>query len=322
MKPHALWLIVLWTGLAGCLPTEVIDPSGDSPAIPIQFTLGLRTEILPFPALRSMPDTAFPEPALPDGNADTPPPDLGGNQDLNELCTRLDYLVYPEGETDIPLKHKHFAVEDANMDFGIVYDSLPAGRYRFVFIAHSSEETEFADGAARFDEVSDTFFASEERAVSTSSGSQTADISLRRPVCRIEFVSTDAVAADLKTFEMRVERYPEGLHTATGYGTATTVTQAFLHTFTAQESGKTACTHAFYTFVPPDTGTLDIELTATDQAGKITRQRKLTGIAPLPNRVIRYSGRLYTPAESDDTFRLDVYEGGKWEAIDEVELPD
>lgn len=322
MKPHLLWLIVLWTGMAGCVKTEMMDSSGNSPAIPIQFTLGFRTEVLPFPTFKSMPDIPFPEPALPDGNPDIPPPDAEDNQDLSDLCTRLDYLVYSGEEPDIPLKHKQFYANDTDMDFGIVYDSLPAGDYRFVFIAHSSQETEFADGVARFDEVSDTFFACEQRAVSTTGESQTADISLRRPVCRIEFVSTDPVPPGLEAFEIRVGQYPEGLHFASGYGTAATVTQAFLHSFTAEETGKPTFTHLFYTFIPPDKGSLDLELTATDREGKITRRRQLTDVVPLPNRIIRYSGRLYTPAESDDTFRLEVYEGGKWESTDEVELPD
>lgn len=321
MKRHEQWLACLLVCLAGCMKTDLADPSTAGEKIPVQFTLDFRPEILPFPALRSIPDFSVPEPSLPDKNPDTPPaPD--GAQDLSELCTRLEYLVYPANETDTPLKHKLFTVDDTDMDFGIVYDSLPATTYRFVFIAHSSEETELSGEAIRFDEVSDTFYAFEQRTVSLSSTDRTADVSLRRAVCRIEFVATDPVTADLKDFEIRVSRYPAGIHTRTGQGTADTDTQAFLHTFTPEESGKTSCKHSFYTFIPPDSGTLDIQLTACDREGKTTRQRTLTGVTPLPNRIIRYSGRLYTPSTSDDTFRLDVYEGGKWEATDEVELPD
>lgn len=323
MKRHLLWLLFLCTGVVGCMENKLPDSIDTASAIPVQFTLNLRTEVLPFPAARrSMPDLSLPEPTLPGSASPAPPDSPGGDQDLSELCTHLEYLVYRGEETELPLKHKQFTIEDTDMDFGIVYDSLPAGNYRFVFIAHSSEETEFSAGAARFDEVSDMFYASEKKTIDASSESQAVDVSLRRPVCRIEFVSTDPVTADLKDFEIRVSQYPEGLHMATGFGTTATVTQAFLHTFTAEETGKTACTHSFYTFIPPETGTLDISLTASNRQGEITRQRKITGITPLPNRIIRYSGRLYAPPGSDDTFRLDVYEGGKWEATEEVELPD
>lgn len=321
MRRHEQWLVCLLVCLAGCMETDLAGPSSAGNQIPVQFTLDFRTEVLPFPALRSIPDFSVPEPSLPDKDPDTPPaPD--GEHDISELCARLEYLVYPAEETDTPLKHKLFTAADADMDFGIVYDSLPAGDYRFVFIAHSSEETELSGEAIRFDEVSDTFYAFEQRTVSLSSTDRAADVSLRRAVCRIEFIATDPVTADLKDFEIRVSRYPAGLHMPTGQGMADTDTQAFLHTFTPEESGKSSSKHSFYTFIPPDNGTLDIQLTARDREGKTTRERTLTGIVPLPNRIIRYSGRLYAPSTSNDTFRLEVYEGGKWEATDEVELPD
>lgn len=321
MKICAQWLAMGWIFLTGCMDTEGADPAEGSEKIPVQFNLGLKTEVLPFPRLRSIPDFVLPEPAGPDGEPDTPP-DANDGSDLSGLCTRVDYLVYKAAEADRPFKCKQFNVADPDTDFGIVYDSLPAGHYRFVFIAHSSEESELAEQILRMDEVSDTFYASEEREISLEGEGGATDIALRRTVCRIECVSTEPVPAGLKDFEMRVERYPSGLHTGNGLGAETSDTQAFLHVFTAEESGKLSFTHAFYTFIPPDKGTIDLYLRARNGEGKVMRERKITGITPLPNRIIRYSGRLYTPSASDDTFRLDVYEGGKWESVEEVVLPD
>ncbi len=321
MKIHAQWFVIGWVFLTGCMDTEATDPGAGSEKIPIQFNLGLKTEVLPFPTLRSIPDFAIPEPAVPGAEPDTPP-DADDGSDLSGLCTQVDYLVYKAGEADTPFKCKQFNLADADTDFGIVYDSLPAGPYRFVFIAHSSEESELAEQILQVDEVSDTFFASEEKEISFSGENGASDIALRRTVCRIECVSTEPVPADLKDFEIRIERYPAGLHTGNGLGATASDIQAFLHTFSAEEAGQLSFTHAFYTFIPPDKGTIDLYLRARNREGKVMRERKITGVTPLSNRIIRYSGRLYTPSASDDTFRLDVYEGGKWESVEEVVLPD
>lgn len=321
MKIHTQWFVVGWVFLSGCMATETTDPGAGSEKIPVQFNLGLKTEVLPFPTLRSIPDFGIPEPEAPHGEPDTPP-DGDEGSDLSDICTRVEYLVYRAGEADKPFKCKQFNLADADTDFGIVYDSLPAGPYRFVFIAHSSAESELAEQMLQVDEVSDTFYAAQEREIRLSGEGEATDIALRRTVCRIECVSTEPVPADLKDFEIRIERYPASLHTGNGLGAKASDIQAFLHAFTAEEAGKLSFTHAFYTFIPPDKGTIDLCLTARNRDGKVVRERKITGVTPLANRIIRYSGRLYTPSASDDTFRLDVYEGGKWESVEEVVLPD
>ena len=46
---------------------------------------------------------------------------------------------------------------------------------------------------------------------------------------------------------------------------------------------------------------LKAHLSAKNQINEVTREREVNDILPLKNHIIRYTGILYTPKESDDT---------------------
>ena len=67
---------------------------------------------------------------------------------------------------------------------------------------------------------------------------------------------------------------------------------------------------------------LKAHLSAKNQINEVTREREVNDILPLINHIIRYTGILYTPKESDDTFTLDILNGGKWDSPIDKDLKD
>ena len=63
-------------------------------------------------------------------------------------------------------------------------------------------------------------------------------------------------------------------------------------------------------------------LSAKNQINEVTREREVNDILPLKNHIIRYTGILYTPKESDNTFTLDILNGGKWDSPIDKDLKD
>lgn len=328
--------------LAGCTPSEKENPLLTATSYPVQFTLRLKEEILPFPGskstlqTKSMPELFLPEPITKtdgsgteeggnngsSGGENDPTPSVpDGEQELSDLCTQIEYVIYAADRPDECLKHKQFTLSDGDIDFGIVYDTLPAGTYQIAFVAHSSATTRLTAERMTFDSLSDTFYASTDLTVE-SGEPVNRDFTLSRLVSKIEFVSTDPVPSAQHRFTIAVDRYPCILNLRTGAGIASDQPVSLPYTFTDADVNQTGRQHAFYTFIPPGNETLDLRLTATDADGQPTRERSLTGIRPQANRILRYTGRLYTFSNVDNTFNLNIYNNGKWDTPEEVELPD
>lgn len=328
--------------LASCQPaekeTDLIAPI----SYPVQFTLRLKEEILPFPGsksslqTKSMPDLSLPEPITktdepgtgeggntenPGGENNPAPSVPGEEKDLSDLCTQIEYVIYAADHPDECLKHRHFTLAAGDIDFGIVYDTLPAGNYQIAFVSHSSETARLTSQRMSFEPLTDTFYASADLTV-RGGESLNQDFTLARLVGKIEFVSTDPIPSALQRFTIAIDRYPCILNLLTGEGIAADQPVSLKYTFTADDVNQTGRQHAFYTFIPSGDGTLDLRLTATDADGQSTRERVLTGIRPEANRILRYTGRLYTFSDIDNTFNLSIYNNGKWDQTQEVELPD
>lgn len=325
--------------LFSCTPVDENPNPLSNEKFPLCFSLGLDETVLPFtsslhvPATKSIPDFAIPEPKPEAGGTDpgdgengsgenTPPPyNPETDHEVGDLCTQIEYIVYASDHPEECLKHWHFNRNDLNIDFGIVYDTLPAGNYRIVFIAHSSKKANLTDRRLTFDALSDIFYASAEPTVGAGQV-RNLDFTLARIVSQIEFVSTDPLPAAQQAFRIAVDRYPNTLDLQNGQGIATAQPVSFTYTFTTEDVGKTGRRHAFFSLVPAASGTLDLRLTATDEEGTPTRQRTLSGVRPVANRTLRYTGRLYSFSDTDNTFNLNIHNNGKWDEPQEEVLPD
>ncbi|MDL2265681.1 hypothetical protein LJC57_09015 [Parabacteroides sp. OttesenSCG-928-G07] len=273
--------------------------------IPVVLSVSLKEELDLFHT-RAMPPYTIGEPVVKSEDNVDP---AAEEKEINALCNRIVYQVF-SGETgDELLKTKQF-VYGVDDDFGIVYDSLPPGNYRVAVIAHSSESATVSGRTFSVGEVSDTFHGV--YPLTVEDNEMTADIELNRIVGKVEFVSSEVVPDNLGSFEMKVNRYSKQLDVLTGNGIISQNTHLISHIFTTAEIGNKDKSHAFLTFIPADSGTIEVELVAKDNRDTKVRQRIVRDILPVANRTIRYIGKLYSPLDSEDTITLVIKDGGKW----------
>ncbi|MCC8171816.1 MAG: hypothetical protein LIP00_08540 [Parabacteroides sp.] len=290
--------------LPGCTPLADETPLSAGTNYPIQFHIDFQEETLPFPATKSMPGQTIPE------------PEAYKSADATGTYNRLEYMVYKDGET-VPLKKRHYTESDT--DFGIVYDSLPEGKYRIGFLAHSSPHPVLSEeNVFSFDSISDTFFLLKE--IEIRAGEEISpDITLERIVSRIEFVATDEVPAHLSQFDVKIGRYPDRFSLFGQQGITATDTVSLSRVYSGKETGQKNTVHAFYCFIPPQAEKIGVRLEARN-AEKETYYARTIEISPLLNKIIRYTGRLYTVPFSDDTFVPEI--NSAWGGTIENELPD
>lgn len=317
MKKKELCAVACLFWFAGCS-----SPASDEIEIvknyfPVQFSVQLQKEILPFsPTTRSMPPHTIPEPTLPEED--------NANKELTDLCSCIEYVVFGEDETGKPVKHHTYQITEPDIDFGIVYDTLPAGNYRVCFLAHNSKEAAFAENVFSFTEVSDAFY----HTASFSLGEHAEnykDILLERIIGKIEFRASDVVPEEVDRFELSVSNYPGKFDILTGEGIACSAPFRLTHKFTKEEKGKPDTSHSFLCFIPSDTTKLQVTLTALDVANDTLRRRIVSDILPLQNKTIRYTGILYTPPQTNDpdnTFQLSISDNGKWGPTEDKEIPE
>ena len=319
MKKNELVAIACLLCFCCCNGTEkeVPNPDLQEELSPIQFTIDLQKEVLPFPVTKSIPELNIPEPIPqnPDAEEDPSTPDI----DPDNLYNRIDYIVYQSGKPDILVKHKQFTPQDP--DFTIIYDSLPSGDYHICFLAHSDKNISVSGQTALFSKVSDTFhlFLTQE----VQAGERIIkDITLQRIVGKIEFISADAVSKALKSFTINVSNYQNKIDLTTGNGISQNTPYTQTDTFNDSDIGKTNFSHSVVTVIPAPEFMLKAHLSAKNQINEVTREREVNDILPLINHIIRYTGILYTPKESDDTFTLDILNDGKWDSPIDKDLKD
>lgn len=317
MKKKMLYALACVLYLTGCSSNPSIEEVTDSQKemIPIEFSMQLEKEVLPFPITRSIPESTIPEPSLSKTESN--------NLELNELCTQIEYVVFTDETVPRFIKHKHFSFDpaDGNMDFGIVYDSLKAGDYKFFFLAHNSETATISGSTFSFDNVSDSFYGALSKTIKIAEESK-GDIALQRIVSRIEFMATDTVHTALKQFNVEADGISQQLDILTGNGIQTAGKKTFSHTFEPTEIGKVNTTHAFYTFLSETANKLSVHLAAIEKNDLLIRERQINNITPERNKVIHYKGRLYSRSESDDTFFISIFDNGAWGTPQEEVLPD
>ncbi|OAV75950.1 hypothetical protein Barb7_00401 [Bacteroidales bacterium Barb7] len=264
---------------------------------PVRFSLRLNTEVLPF--TRALP---------PD-----PPTDPDEVCELNELCNAIEYVVFKEEDTTTPIQSQKYTSDDDD-DFGIVYDSLPPGNYKVVFIAYTSCVATLSGHVMTFDKLSDTFHTAFTLEIQPE-GDPSKDVSLNRIVGKIEFVATDAVPAKVACLTTQITPYSKQLDVITGKSTVplgSTESYTTKYDFLYGDKGKTNLSFSFLTFIPSTNKKFNIETQAIAANHEIIHQRNINNITPLANRTIRYTGLLYTPAASDDTFTIEIEDNGKW----------
>jgi len=234
----------------------------------------------------------------------------GDDQEITDLCTKIEYIVYEADNSNTIFKQNSFklGVDD---DFGIIYDALPEGDYTIAIVAHSSEDASVEKQIMSFNKISDTFHKTCEINISGTDPVNTT-ITLQRVVSKIQFKSTEAVPDNQKNFSIEVDDFPGKLDLLTGHGRTSEELYHYSHSFTSTEKGKESTTHDFLCFDPADNATMEAALTSINTSDDITCTWDVT-IDPKANQMICYSGRLYSfDANNDNTFQLEIENGGNW----------
>lgn len=319
MKREVLYALACVLYLTGCSNNpsleEVVNPEKE--IYPVQFSIQMEKEVVSFPATRSMPDNTIPEPSVSKAE---------GDKELKELCTTIEYAVYQkteEGDAPVYVKNKQFVCDasDKDIDFGIVYDSLPQGDYTFYFLAHNSKTATLSNSIFSFDNVSDTFYGALPLKIGAADEINK-DITLERIVSRIEFMATDPISDELKQFDMEIDGVANQLNITTGLGIKTLEKQTLSYVFKSEDIGIVNKTHSFYTFIPATDNKIAVHLSAIAQSDELIRERQIDNILPEQNKIIRYKGRLYSRSESEDTFQISIFNNGEWGEEKEEELPE
>lgn len=319
MKKKDLYALACIFCLAGCS-----DPASDEIEIvqnlyPVQFSVELQKEILPFSPTRSMPPNTVPEPTVNDDSGKDPDKE-NPEKELSELCSVIYYLLFNDNDLSAPIREEIYDA-DTEEDFGIVYDQLPAGNYKGYFMAHQSKNATIEGSIFSADEVPEVFY----QPISFTVGNEEStnlDVTLHRIVSRIEFKASDAVPDEAKQLELSINNYPNQFDILEGKGVISDTPHNISHTFTSEEKQKTGTVHSFYTFIPPGIEKITVKLTTTDNNDNILRTRTVSNISPIANKIIRYTGILYTPPqpdESENTYHLEIENNGKWgDTVEEV----
>ena len=265
---------------------------------PVQFSIQLNKEIIPYVNTRSFPNDSIPEPRSSEDSITIP-----NTGDVQSLCTRIEYAVYNKENPQVLVKHKRYKSEDLNIDFGIVYDSLPMGNYEIRLLAHSSATNELTENSLTFDEVTDAFY--NQTSITIGSGeSISKEINLQRIVGRVEFMATDTIHSNLKQFKIQLTGYPNKFNLLTGKGIQSANEVTINHLFTAEETGKVNNIHSLLSFIPEENKSMGVKLTATDTLDRHLWSYEIGSVIPQVNKILRYSGKLYSPRSSSESLNL------------------
>ena len=81
MKKKDLYALACIFWFAGCSSPASVEIEIVQNLFPVQFSVQLQKEILPFPLTRSMPPNTVPEPTVPDEDT--------SEKELIDLCSRI-----------------------------------------------------------------------------------------------------------------------------------------------------------------------------------------------------------------------------------------
>lgn len=231
---------------------------------------------------------------------------------LTEVCTRLDFVVYKDGERLVNVHQKA-----SNTAFGQVELSLDEGDYQVLILGHSglgssnpdtkdpanvlfSNLTEKGGGTG----YSDTFYYYGDLTV--GAGQTSESYQLKRAVAMFRLVTTDAKPADVKRFWFSISGGCKGFDTTEGKGVYNPKQQAPIMFYDQDDTydGKTLQLDV-YTFVSPEAGNVNLTVRAMGAVNSegyrdILYERVFENVPMERNTITQYSGAFFGTGEPDD----------------------
>ncbi len=216
------------------------------------------------------------------------PFDTRAQQDVTQLCSRINVALYQNGTRVKAVNQK-----SDDSDFGSVALSLEPGTYQLVVLAHNCsgnatttdiEKIKFPDNV-----VSDTFYYYDE--VTVGSSTDTKELVLRRCVSMFRFDITDNIPTDVRTMKFYYTGGSSTFSALSGYGSVNSK-QTVKFDITSAKQGKPAVFDV-YTMLHSEEGTLKMTVTALDAAGNTLYEREFTEVPMTRNTITRYTGTFF-----------------------------
>lgn len=211
---------------------------------------------------------------------------IGTRAALADACTALNYYRYTDGTQT---GSREMTASDDN--FGTFTDYIPWGTHQLYFIGHKSEVTDFTNGVASFDKVSDTFTYSMSLKVDDETNTNQSIVLIRR-VAKFELVAKDALPGDLESVVIQITGGAMSVDVATGIG-GNAVVQTKTITVPASNIGKTDCTFASYLFLPEGVTKVDVIVVAKGPDGNDLTTCEFENVEVKENTITRYKGFMF-----------------------------
>lgn len=227
---------------------------------------------------------------------------------LANACTALDYYRYTDGTLTGSKK-----MTSSDDGFGTFKDAIEWGTHELYFIGHRTEVTDFTDGVATFDKVSDTFTHYLSLTVDENT-STTQAFTLDRRVAKFELMATDALPDYLASADITITGGTKSVDVKTGIGGPAVVQQKTI-TVPASNIGKPNCTFNSYLFLPEGVTEVDIVVVTKDADGNELVEYNFEDVEVKVNCITCYKGMMFG---KNPSFSLSV--DNEWEETNETEF--
>lgn len=225
-------------------------------------------------------------------------------EDLTEVCTRLSFVVYRNGQ-----RLKTVNQKQGDQNFGNVELTLDTGDYEVLVLGHSGtgkdnpttttpEKIQFSNiTASGGTGYSDTFYYFDSMTVGNEPISRS--FTLTRAVAMFRLVTTDVKPSDVCQMWFRYTGGSGAFNAYTGFGCVNS-TQVVTFDTPVSQDGKTL-QFDLYTFPHDETDELTIQVAALNSKGEAIYgyERTFKNVPIERNTITQYSGNLFTEVPED-----------------------
>lgn len=235
------------------------------------------------------------------------------SQSVSELCKQIDLAVFQGGVRTVKTTQKA-----GDKDFGTLSVALAPGTYKVVIVAHNQDKTPTMTNAEKITfsgDLSDTFSWSDDITVGEGNGLDV-DVSMRRVVAMVRFVTTDNVPDNVSTLQFYYTGGSSTLDGLTGTGCVNS-RQTVKFSITDDMKGKPA-TFEIYTFPKSDSKELKIEVTGLGPTGEAVYSHTFGNVPVSRNQITQFTGALFSdnPVTGDTSSKFMLTTDDEWLTVD------
>ena len=241
--------------------------------------------------------------------------DTRAQQDITELCTRLNFVIFDSQGNKV----KNLAQKASDSSFGTASFSLSEGSYQLVIIAHNSDGTATVTAADKItfpnNIVTDTFYYY--GTLTVGSGQQTYDLQLRRVVSMFRLALTSPLSSSVHKLKFYYTGGSSTFSAVSGYGC---VQSRQTVTITVENGQQT---FDVYTFPHEESDVLKMTITALDAQDNAIDEQVFEEVPVTRNQITRYTGSLFGNSsgggsEGDsNTSNIRMTADGEWAATND-----